>query len=135
MGSIGLIKFKFFIFDLISFGTPQAIVIDISLIFLILILVPTGDLGYMPIKSLYSNFIIPTFFNNTCPSEGIFTNCGFYSMGQTRGLSRLLHGDFRGAWNYNKLVFILFVVMLFVLLVNLAKVYKIYKRTGRIFNY
>ena len=128
-------RFKFFILDLISFGSSSAIVLDLTFILLLLIFLPTSHLGYLPTKSIYSNLVIPYFFKNSCPSEGLFRNCGFYSIGQTRALSRLLHGDFSGAWQYNRLVFVLFFVICAVLLINLIKVYKNYRKTRRIFNY
>jgi len=135
MGSINFKKFKLFISDLISFGSAQAISINLILIILILAIMPAPDLGYLPVRSLYGSFVIPYIFNNSCPAEGIFANCGFYSIGQTRALSSLLHGDFDSAYGYNKLILILLTALLAVLAFNLFKSYKFHKKTGKIFNY
>jgi hypothetical protein len=133
MARIVFKKFKFFIFDLISFGSPQAIVLNLSLVFLILLILPSSDVGYVPVRSIYSSVVIPLFFNNSCPTEGIFTNCGFYSIGQIRGLSSFLHGDFELANKYNRLVGVLFFVLLAILLYNLYLSYKYYKKSRKIF--
>ncbi len=122
-------KFWKFILNLISFNSPLAIIINLSLIIFILLIIPTYNLQYLPTCSLYNNFIIPVLFNNSCPSQGIFTNCGFYSIGQTRALSNLLHGNFLLAYKFNKLVIILFIVILVVWIVNVIKVYKKYKKS------
>jgi len=135
MGRVNFKKFKLFIFDLISFGSSQAIVINISLILILLFLLPSQDLGYIPARSLYSTVVIPQVFNNTCPSEGLFKNCGFYSIGQTRALSQLLHGNIQAALEMNKLVLILFIALLTILFMNISKSYKFYKKTGKVFTY
>lgn len=132
MGTVNLKKFKLFILDIVSFGSAQAIVIDISIILLLLFLLP---LQYLLAVSIYSTFVIPYVFNNACPAEGAFKNCGFYSIGQTRALSSFLHGNFRAALEMNKLVLILFIVMIWILVLNLYKSYKYYKKTGRLFTY
>jgi hypothetical protein len=129
MGTIVSKRFRSLFFDLISFGSSQAIVLNLIFILLFLFIFPTNSFENFPIKSLYSGLIIPHFFAEGCS----FSNCGFYSIGQTRGLSRLLHGDFIGAGEYNKLVFILFLWLVVVLINNLYKSYKSYKKTGKIF--
>jgi len=135
MGAVNFKKFKSFILDIISFGSSSAIVINISIILLILFFLPSQDLAYLPVRSVYSTIVIPAFFNNTCASEGLFKNCGFYSVGQTRALSSLLHGNVEAALEMNKLVLILFAVMISLFFVNLYKTYKFYKKTGKIFRY
>jgi|SRR3989344_893915 len=112
-----LIKFKSFFLDLLSFGTPQAKVINFSLMLLISILVPTKDLHYLPIRSIWRDvFKIEP-----------------YSVGLTRAMSRLFHGDLIGAWNFNKLVFPVAVVVIWLLIGNLIKSIKYYKKTGEIY--
>jgi hypothetical protein len=134
VGSVNKSNFGFwkFILDLISFNSPLAIVINLTLILLIFSFVPTSNLRYLPIRSLYGDFIIPLFFNNSCLAHGFFTNCGFYSVGQTRAISNFLRGDFVSAYRSNKLIFILFLALLAVLIINIIKIYKKYKKTGRI---
>jgi len=127
------LKFKNFLFDLISFGNSQAIAINLVLIIVILFLMPTSELHNLPVRSVYGSFVVPVFFNNTCSSSGIFANCGFYSIGQTRAMSMILHGNFEEAYGMNKLVYLLLFALIAVLAVNLYKSYKFYKKTGKIF--
>lgn len=116
-----LIRIRNFIFDLISFGSPLAIVINLSAIILLLIIFPTDFLTSLPIKSVFKDFLLPLIFFGNCPKSGIFKDCNVYSTGETRGLSRLLHLDFSGAFNYNPLVFLLFAVMIFLIIINIIK--------------
>ncbi len=110
-------KIKSFLFDLLSFNTPQARVINFTLIFLIAALVPTDKLHYLPVRSIWKDFF----------------HVEPYSVGLTRAMSRLFHGDLIGAWNFNKLVFPVLVVMLFLLIINLIKSIKYYKNNGKIY--
>src|SRR3989344_8708259 len=112
-----LIKSKFFLLDVLSFGTPQAKVINFSLMLLISILVPTKDLHYLPIRSIWRDvFKIEP-----------------YSVGLTRAMSRLFHGDIIGAWNFNKLVFPVALLMGWLLISNLIKSIEFYRKTGKIY--
>lgn len=108
---------KHFLFDLLSFNTPQARVINFSLIFLLAALVPTDKLHYLPVRSIWKEVF----------------HIEPYSVGLTRAMSRLFHGDLTGAWNFNKLVFPVFLVMSFLLVINLIKSIKYYKETGKIY--
>jgi|SRR3989344_1410966 len=110
-------KTKYFLFDLLSFNTPQARVINITLIFLIAALVPTDKLHYLPVRSVWKDVF----------------HIELYSVGLTRAMSRLFHGDLIGAWNFNKLVFPVLAVMLSLLVLNLIKSIKFYKKTGKIY--
>ena len=110
-------KIKHFLFDLLSFNTPQARVINFILIFLIAVLVPTDKLHYLPVRSIWKEVF----------------NLELYSVGLTRAMSRLFHGDLIGAWNFNKLVFPVFVVILFLLIHNAFKSIKYYQKTGKIY--
>jgi len=51
----------------------------------------------------------------------------------TRGLSKLLHGDPIGAWNFNKMVFVVFVVIMVLLITNIIRTVKFYKKTGKFY--
>lgn len=126
-------RLKKFILDIVGFGSPIAIVINLFLIILILCILPTQNLNFLPFRPVFKDFLLPLIFQGQCPETGFFTDCNVYSTGQTRALSRLLHGDFRGAYSFNKLVFILFITIITVLIINLIKVFKIYRKTGKIF--
>lgn len=110
-------RINFFLLDLISFNTPQARVINFTLIFLIAALVPTEKLHYLPVRSIWKEVF----------------HVELYSVGLTRAMSRLFHGDLVGAWNFNKLVFPVFFVMLFLLIFNMIKSIKHYRETGKIY--
>lgn len=121
LNKISIKKIKNFFLSLISFDTPQAIVISLSFILLILFILPYSKLSYLPPHSLYGDLIIPNF---ECPDSGILRNCGFYSIGETRALSLLLHFRFKEAYRMNPLAFPLFFAMLAVLIINLIRVFK-----------
>lgn len=110
-------KLKSFLSDLVSFNTPQAQVINFTLIFLTAALVPTDKLHYLPVRSIWKDVF----------------HVEPYSVGLTRAMSRLFHGDLVGAWNFNKLVFLVFLVMLSLLIINMIKSIKYYLATGRIY--
>jgi hypothetical protein len=113
-----------FLLDLISFNTPSAIVINLSVILIFLFIIPTEFLKYLPIRSVLKDFLLPIIFNGSCPIIGVFKDCNVYSTGETRGLSRLLHGDLVGAYYYNPLVFLVFVVIIILIIVNVLKIIK-----------
>jgi hypothetical protein len=100
-----LSKTKKLFLEFISFNSPRAIVINLILIFLILSVMPTPSLKYLPIKPVFKEMILPLIFKGDCPTEGVFKDCDVYSTGQTRAMSRLLHGDLKGAYQFNKLIF------------------------------
>jgi hypothetical protein len=114
MGSVT----KFLFSELISFGSPRAIVFNLSSILSVLYVVPTNYLTYSPIRCIFKYLIFPFIFG-TCPTTGIIAGCNCPGCGMTRGMSRLLHGDLKGAIAFNKLVPILFIVMISVLIYNI----------------
>jgi len=117
-------KAKKIFFDIVSFGTPEAIIFNLIVILLILAIIPTSSLGYLPTKCIFKNIILPIVFNGECPETGIFAGCECPACGMTRAMSRLLHGDLNGAWNFNKGVFIVFSAMLAIIIINLRKLAK-----------
>ncbi len=121
-----------FLLDLVSFNTPQARVINISSIFIILAALPTELLKYSPAKCVFRNFLLPLIYKGNCPTSGLFANCEVFSCGITRGMSRLLHGDLVGALDFNWLVIPVFFVMLFILIKDGIASYRFYKKNKRL---
>ncbi|MDD3175305.1 MAG: DUF2752 domain-containing protein [Candidatus Nanoarchaeia archaeon] len=119
--------------DLISFGTPQAIVINIFLIFLIFTLIPTSTLENKPSLCIFKNIILPFIYNNNCPTEGIFKDCECPGCGLTRAMSSLMHGNLKDALNYNKGIIPLVLTMIVFWIINLRKSIKHYKKTNAFF--
>jgi hypothetical protein len=117
-------KINFFILDLISLNSPLAIVIVFSLILLLLLIVPTSLLSYSPIRPFFKEVLFPTVFLGKCPDSGFLKDCNVLSTGETRGLSRILHGDISGALEYNKLSLLVFVIILSLIVVNIIKIFK-----------
>jgi len=91
-----------FLLEILSFGSARARAINFGGILLILTLWPTDWLHYMPVRSVWENVF------------------GFrpYSSGMMRALSRLLHGDVEGAWDFNKLAFIALPLMVWLCVAN-----------------
>ena len=90
-------------FYLLSLSKPFSRVIIFSLGLILLFLLPTKNLGILPVRSIYENFF------------------GFkpYSSGITRAVSRLLHGDIPGAWNFNPLAFLIIPIAFYILITDL----------------
>ncbi len=99
--------FKKFLF-ILGLSKPFSRVIIFSLGLIILFFLPTNKLHYLPIRSLY---------------ESIF-NFKPYSSGITRAVSRLLHGDVIGAWNFNPLVYLVIPIILFILVKDIIYLVK-----------
>lgn len=111
----------YFFLDLLSFNTPKAIVINILIIFTILFFMPTSELHYLPIRCVFKYFLLPLIYKNNCPTSGLFAGCECPFCGLTRAMSRLLHGDLKGALDYNILVIPLYIAMITVLIINTVK--------------
>jgi hypothetical protein len=94
--------------ELVSFGSPRAIVIDLGAILATLALWPTDRLQYVPVRSVWENVF------HVRP----------YSSGMMRALSRLLHGDVPGAWAFNKLAFLALPLMAGLVAVNAVRWYR-----------
>ena len=117
-------KFSKTLLDIISFGTPKAIVFNLASILLILAAVPTKYLIYSPARCIFKNFVLPLIFNGNCPTTGLFTGCQCPACGLTHAMSRLLHGDYVGALSYNKLVFLVLITMIIIIIINITKIVK-----------
>jgi len=127
MGRIKIKKFFSFFLELISFDSPRAIILNLSLILFSLATIPTSWLDSSPAKCVFRSYILPLIFQNHCPTSGLFAGCACPACGMTHALSRLLHFDVVGAWAYNKGVFLVFGVMLFLLIFNSLKWVKAWK--------
>ncbi|MBL7054502.1 DUF2752 domain-containing protein [Candidatus Woesearchaeota archaeon] len=128
-------KIKSVFLDIISFGTPQAKVFNLSSVLVIFSVVPTGSLNYLPIRCVFKHFLLPLIFNGNCPADGVFAQCNCPACGMTRAMSRLLHGDISGAYNFNKLIFIVFFVIVSLIVINLVKSVKYYKKNRMVYGF
>ncbi|MBU0472102.1 MAG: DUF2752 domain-containing protein [Nanoarchaeota archaeon] len=111
-------------FDIISFGSPQARVFNLTSILLILRVIPTSGLSYSPFKCIFKHFLLPLIYRGNCPTTGLFANCECPACGLTRAMSRLIHGDLTGALAFNKLVILVFIVMITLIIINAIKIIK-----------
>ncbi|MBU0980477.1 MAG: DUF2752 domain-containing protein [Nanoarchaeota archaeon] len=121
-------KVKQALLDIISFGSPQAIVFNLSVILVALAALPTALIQYSPFKCVFKHVILPLVYRGNCPTAGIFAGCECPACGLTRAMSRLLHGDITGALAYNRLVGIVLVVMIAVLAVNVVKMVRMQRK-------
>ena len=97
---------KFFL--ILSLSKPLSRVIIFSFSLIILFFFPTNKLHYLPVRSIY---------------ESLF-NFKPYSSGITRAVSRLLHGDTTGAWEFNPLVFLVIPIALLILIKDILYLIK-----------
>ena len=100
-------KTKFFLnnlFLILSLSKPLSRIIVFCSGLMILWFLPTDKLYYLPVRSIY---------------ESLF-NFKPYSSGITRAVSRLLHGDLIGAWNFNPLVYLIIPIVLFILIKDIS---------------
>jgi hypothetical protein len=123
------------VLDCVSLGSPQAIVIDFSIILLVLLILPTSSLHVLPYRCVFKHVILPFVFRGNCPTSGLFAECNCPGCGLTRGISRLLHLDFAGAWEYNPLSFAVLGVMVVLLVVNIKRSVGLYKATGACYRF
>jgi len=120
--------------DIISFGTPLTQTLNLVLILLALAILPTGYIAkYSPFhfRCIFKTVILPLIFRGNCPSSGLFAGCNCPACGMTRAMSRLLHGDLIGAWNFNPLVFVVLGIMVWIIATNVATMLKINARERR----
>ncbi len=110
--------------DIISFGTPKAIFFNLFLVLFLLAVFPTEYLVYSPVKCVFKNVIFPIIYGGNCPTQGLFRNCECPACGLTRAMSRLLHFDISGAYEFNVLVFPVFALILVLMGINLVKILK-----------
>ncbi|MBI2546238.1 DUF2752 domain-containing protein [Candidatus Woesearchaeota archaeon] len=85
---------------LISLSKPLSRVIVFISGLIILFVIPTNKLNYLPVRSLYETIL------DVKP----------YSSGITRAISSMLHGDIIGAWEYNPLAYLVMTVVIFILI-------------------
>ena len=94
--------------NVVSLATPLSRVFIFFCGLTTLWLLPTDKLRYLPIRSVY---------------ETIF-RFKPYSSGIMRGLSKLLHGDFYGAYTMNKLSYVVLAVLLALLAKDILSIIK-----------
>lgn len=123
-------SFFYFILDLISFGSPRAIIIDIAIILLLCAAVPISTLESFPVKCLFKSYVIPFVFHGNCPESGLFSGCECPACGMTHALHYLMNGEFRKAWETNRIAFAVIASMASLLASNFIKIAKerIYKK-------
>jgi len=109
------------IIEFLSFGSPRAVVYNLSAILLALAIVPTAFLGRLPVKCIWKSYVIPLFFKHNCPTSGIFTDCRCPACGLTRGVSSILHGEFSVGQNYNRLSIFVLLFMIGLIIYNFLK--------------
>jgi len=109
------------IIEFLSFGSPRAVVYNLSAILLALAIVPTAFLEHLPVKCIWKSYVIPIFFKHNCPTSGIFTDCRCPACGLTRGVSSILHGEFSVGQNYNRLSIFVLLFMIGLIIYNLLK--------------
>lgn len=96
------------LFLVLSLSKPISRIIVFCSGLTILWFLPTDNLHYLPVRSIYESFF------------------GFkpYSSGITRAVSRLLHGDSAGAWNFNPLVYLVIPIVLIILVKDVVYLIK-----------
>ena len=94
--------------NIISLATPLSRMFVFCSGLVILWLLPTNKLSYLPVRSVYE-----TAFHFKPYSSGI-----------TRGLSKILHGDFYGAYAMNWLSYVVLGVILTLLVKDIFVCYK-----------
>ena len=93
-----------FILDLIGLSTHASRVVVFFSGFVVVIFVPTKNLNYIPIRSIYENVL----------------HIKPYSSGMLRSLSMIAHGNLSGAWSLNKLSFIVFIAIIILLFKDIS---------------
>ncbi len=128
-------KIKKVLLDILSFGSPQAIVFNLTSIIVLLGATPVSAVKYSPVTCIFKHFLLPLIFSGNCPASGIFANCECPACGMTRAMSRLLKGRINEALSFNKGVIVVLAVMLIVIAINAFRWYKIYKKTGKVYEF
>lgn len=108
-------------FEFLILGSPRAVVVDFSIVFIVLAIIPTAFLGQPGGICLWHRFVLPWIFHGYCPETGFFAHCFCPGCGITHAISRLLHGDLSGAYYYNHLVFLVAVIILIIFATNIIK--------------
>jgi hypothetical protein len=94
-------------------------VVNFSLIFIILEIIPTAFWNGTTNICIWRGFILPLIFSHHCPTTGIFAFCRCPGCGMTHAISAFVHGNFAAAYEYNRLVYIVVAVMLIILIKNI----------------
>lgn len=124
-------KLLYFLLDLLSFGTPLAIIINFIIILSFAFLIPINSLENFPIKCIFKHYILPFIFKGNCPTSGLFAECKCLGCGMTHSFHYILHGDFLLAWNTNKLSFLVMLGIIVLIFINLNKLHRIHKKNKK----
>lgn len=117
-------KIRNIFFEFLSLGSPKAVVVDFSVVFTALAIIPTAFLGQPGGICIWHRFVLPWIFHGFCPETGLLAHCFCPGCGITHAMSRLLHGDLIGAHGYNHLIYIVAGVVIMVYITNLLKMFK-----------
>jgi len=112
-----------FLLDLLSFGTPLAIITNFIIILSFCFFIPINSLETFPIKCVFKHHILPFIFQGNCPTSGLFAGCNCLGCGMTHSVHYILHGDFYLAWNTNKLSFVVMLGIIILISINLKKLH------------
>jgi len=115
---VGRISKKNILFEFLSLGSPRAVVVDFSVVLFTLAIIPTAFLGQTGGICVWYRFVLPWIFHGHCPENGIFAHCFCPGCGITHSMSRLMHGDFYGAYLCNHLILLVAPIVLILLLWN-----------------
>ncbi|MCX6810783.1 MAG: DUF2752 domain-containing protein [Candidatus Berkelbacteria bacterium] len=98
--------------------------INFSVVLLALAIIPTAFLNRIGIPCIWRRFVLPWIYRGHCPETGFFAHCLCPGCGLTRAMSRLMHGDFVGAYSYNHLIFLVVATVLVIFATNVIKLLK-----------
>ena len=113
-----------FLLDLLSFGTPLAIITNFIIILSFCFFISINSLETFPIKCIFKHHILPFIFQGNCPTSGLFAGCNCLGCGMTHSVHHILHGNFNLAWNTNKLSFVVMLGMIILVFINIKKLHQ-----------
>lgn len=104
--------------EITTLSTPRARVVVFSLFLIFLALFPTQYLGEKGGHCIFHSFLFPLILKQSYYCLG----CGL-----THAVSRVMHGDFLGAYYYSKMIILVFPLILVILISDIIKLAQISK--------